>query len=117
MIGSLVQAIRVVSGVCRSGKRPPPQTCPSKQEDVEKYRRRIPTIHITRDHICAADSRQGGASGLRTMPDPDLHASPPTREVDPGGERGHVSHTGGARATEVPVGGRAVVRAHLRDGC
>ena len=51
------------------------------------------------------------------MPDPDLHASPPNRGVDPVGERGHVSHTGGARATDVPVGGRAVVRAHLRDGC
>ena len=43
------------------------------------------------------------------MSDPDLHASPPNRGVDPVGERGHVRHTGGARATDVPVGGRAVV--------
>ena len=64
-IWSLVHTIWVVSGGCRSGKRPPPHTCPFEEADVEKYRRRIPTIHITRDHICAADSRQGGrlASG------------------------------------------------------
>ena len=37
IIWSLVHTIRVVSGVCRSGKRPPPHTSPSKEEDVEKY--------------------------------------------------------------------------------
>ena len=120
IIWSFVHAIRVVSGVCRSGKRPPPHTSPSKEEDVEKY---LPTAYtyepppspaITYVHLTPD---RGGASGLRTMPDPDLHASPPNRGVDPVGERGHVRHTGGARATDVPVGGRAVVRAHLRDGC
>ena len=53
-IWSLVHTIWVVSGGCRSGKRPPPHTCPSKEEDVEKYRRRIPTIHNPhpRSHMC-----------------------------------------------------------------
>ena len=44
-VGSLVHTPRVVSGGCRSGKRPPPHTCPFEEADVENYRRRIPTIH------------------------------------------------------------------------
>ena len=44
--------------------------------------------------VHGARGRVGGASGLRTIPAPDLHAGPPNIGVDRVGERGHVSHRG-----------------------